>query len=71
MTEQDTPEWINVIPSYHKCPHCPQGKLDTRIKRGFFVRNIFIWMHVKRYQCNCCGRKVYIKSEAHHHQLNF
>jgi transposase-like protein len=54
--------WINVVKTYHKCPRCKSGLLDTRIKRGFFVRNVFIWMNVKRYQCNACGRKSYVKA---------
>lgn len=57
----DDQGWTNVTPTYHKCPHCLHGNLENRIKRGFFVKYIFVWMHVKRYQCNSCRRKVYIK----------
>ena len=65
MPQDNEPaDWINVIPTYHKCPHCVSGQLDTRIRRGFFVRNFFIWMDVKRYQCNNCGKKVYIKNSS-------
>jgi len=54
--------WINITRKYHKCPHCKKGTLDTRVKRGFFVKNFFIWLGTKRYQCNTCGRKCYIKN---------
>jgi len=64
-------DWIHKIPSYHQCPSCSKGKLDTRVKRSFIVRNIFVWMDVKRFQCNCCGKKVYIKNQSESHQLDF
>jgi len=63
--------WIHNIPVYQKCPHCVNGRLDTRIKRGFIVKNFFVWMNVKRYQCNSCRKKVYIKNCPEHHQLDF
>jgi len=59
--EEDNNEWANVTRTIHKCPHCENGKLDTRIKRGFFVRYFCFWLQYKRYQCNTCERKVYIK----------
>ena len=65
VADNNNQDWVNVIPSYYKCPHCAKGKLDTRIKRGFFVRNLFVWMDVKRYQCNTCERKVYVKNHSH------
>jgi ribosomal protein S27AE len=67
--DNNNSEW--VVPVYQKCPNCETGQLDTRIKRGFFVRNLFVWMNVKRYQCNSCGRKVYIKNHSQQHQLHF
>jgi transposase-like protein len=64
-------EWMNIIPVYQKCPHCNTGYLDNRVKRGFIVKHLFIWMDVKRYQCNACGKKVYIKNRTQNTQLNF
>ena len=71
MTTDNNNDWMKIIPVYHKCPHCTHGLLDTRIKRGYFVRNFFVWMNVRRYQCNCCGKKVYIKNHSQSHQLDF
>ncbi|CAM4110809.1 hypothetical protein SAMN06265348_103317 [Pedobacter westerhofensis] len=65
VQSNNTEDWVNIIPSYPDCPHCHQGKLDTRVKRAFIVRKLFIWMDVKRYQCNACGKKVYLKNHAH------
>ena len=58
---EDSNTWINVTRSYHKCPYCEQGVLDNRIKRGFFIRNFLFWINLKRYECNTCERKVYIR----------
>jgi len=63
--------WINKNPNYHKCPCCENGQLETRIKRSFIVRHLFVWMDVKRYQCNACRRKVYIKNAPENHQLDY
>ncbi len=57
-------EWINNVQTYRKCPHCQKGQLDTRVKRSFLVKYVFFWMDVKRYECNTCGKKSYIKREA-------
>ena len=63
MAEDNNEEnWVNVIQTFRKCPHCRHGRLDTRIKRGFFVRHFLPWMDLKRYQCNTCERKVYLKA---------
>lgn len=59
-------EWINVTPRYRKCPHCAKGQLDTRVKRGFFVRFFLSWMNLRRYQCNSCEKKVYVKAQSQH-----
>ena len=64
-------DWLHKIPIYHKCPCCEKGQLETRVKRSFIVRNLFVWMDVKRYQCNSCGRKVYIKNAPESHQLDY
>jgi len=69
--DNNNEEWVNVIPHFQTCPSCLKGQLDIRIRRGFFVRNFFLWMNVKRYQCNSCGRKIYIKKHSENHQLNF
>lgn len=58
--QQDT-SWINSVKKHQKCPHCKNGKLDTRVKRGFLVKNFFTWVGTKRYQCNSCGKKSYLK----------
>ena len=61
ITAQKDNTWINVVKKYHKCPHCKKGYLDTRVKRGFLAKNLFVWLGTKRYQCNSCGKKSYIK----------
>jgi len=66
---EEEKNWINVVKAYKSCPHCERGLLNTRVKRGFFVKNLFVWMDVKRYQCNICARKVYLKSDSGEHQL--
>ena len=60
--EDDNYDWVNVTRPIYKCPHCEKGNLDTRIKRGFFVRNFCFWLDLRRYQCNTCERKVYIRA---------
>jgi len=63
IEEQDN-SWAKIVKTYQRCPHCKTGLLNTRVKRGFFVRNLFVWMNVKRYECSSCGRKSYIKAES-------
>jgi len=62
--DKNEQSWINIFPFFPKCPHCVNGHLENRIRRGFFVRHFFVWMDVKRYQCNTCGRKVYVKNSS-------
>lgn len=57
--------WLNHVQTYNKCPHCEKGQLDTRVKRGFLVKYLFVWMNVKRYECNTCGKKSYVKKQYH------
>jgi transposase-like protein len=66
--ENELKNWINVSKAYTNCPHCEKGLLNTRVKRGFLVKNVFVWMDVKRYQCNVCARKVYLKTDTSKHQ---
>lgn len=61
VIEEIDNSWASIVKTYQKCPHCKTGLLDTRVKRGFFVRNFFVWMNVRRYQCSSCGRKSYLK----------
>lgn len=70
LKDPNTPNWFNVQNHYEDCPRCKNGKLDTRVKRSFIVKYIFIWMNVKRYQCNTCERKFYIKNTCKNHQFN-
>lgn len=60
-TTNNNTAWLNQVQTYKKCPHCEKGQLDNRVKRGFFVKYVFAWMEVKRYACNTCGKKSYIK----------
>jgi hypothetical protein len=62
--KNENENWINAAKSYRNCPHCEKGLLNTRVRRGFFVKNVFVWMAVKRYQCNVCARKVYLKIDS-------
>lgn len=56
--------WLNHVQTYHKCPHCEKGLLDTRVKRGFLVKYVFFWMDVKRYECNICAKKAYVRKDG-------
>lgn len=47
---------------FHKCPKCKKGELDTRVPRSLIVKHLFFWLDVKRYRCNNCHAKVYIKT---------
>jgi hypothetical protein len=43
----------------HLCPKC-KTQLDDRVPRGFFVKNLFFFIPLKRYICYRCQRKRYI-----------
>jgi len=64
VIEEIDNKWASVVKNHQRCPHCKTGLLDSRVKRGFFVRNIFVWMKVKRYQFCSCGRKFYLKQNG-------
>ena len=53
--------WLEKDKTYEKCPSCSKGTLDIRIPRGFFVKYIFTWIGDKRYKCDMCGKKKYVK----------
>ncbi len=53
--------WLSEARAYQKCPRCKIGNLDTRIHRGFLVK-YFLGQSFKRYKCNNCGAKIYLKS---------
>jgi hypothetical protein len=63
--ENQINNWVLAAKTYDKCPHCDRGILNTRVKRSFLVKNVFVWMEVKRYQCNVCAKKVYVKKAIH------
>lgn len=60
--ENQSNNWVKDAKTYDQCPHCERGILNTRVKRSFLVKNVFVWMEVKRYQCNICAKKVYVKN---------
>jgi len=45
-----------------KLPTCPRCKieLDSRVPRGFLIRNLLFFLPVKRYICYRCQRKRYV-----------
>lgn len=43
-----------------KCNKCNKGDLDTRAKRGVFVKMFLFWLPIKRYKCNYCNKKTYL-----------
>lgn len=57
-------DWLNVAKTYKSCPYCQKGILNTRVKRGFLVKNVLLWVDVKRFQCDVCGKKVYLKNNS-------
>jgi DNA-directed RNA polymerase subunit RPC12/RpoP len=52
--------WIDK--EYNKCPRCKIGQLNKRVHRDPFVKYVLFWQDIKRYRCNNCWAKVYIKS---------
>lgn len=66
----DSNDWINVVQNHHKCPNCETGYLNNRVKRGFFVKYVFLWMDVKRYECGYCGKKTYVKNTENEFEIN-
>jgi hypothetical protein len=53
-------DWLKQPKVYKECPKCHRNDLDTRIKRGIFVKHILFWLPYKRYQCGNCAAKVYV-----------
>lgn len=49
--------------TYRKCPRCNSGDLSHRIPRQIFIKIIF-GDTLKRYRCNNCFRKVYVKASS-------
>jgi ribosomal protein L37AE/L43A len=49
-------------PEHKKLPLCPKCKseVDSRISRGFFVKNLLFFLPLKRYVCYRCQRKRYV-----------
>ncbi len=60
MTISPENTWLTSEKTYKKCPHCKKGLLDTRTKRGSFVKTFLFFLDLKRYSCSNCGRKVYL-----------
>jgi DNA-directed RNA polymerase subunit RPC12/RpoP len=63
MNNSSGSSWIYKTVSYNQCPKCKMGLLDTRVSRGPIVKHLFFWLQVKRYRCNNCAAKVYVKNE--------
>lgn len=62
--EKPMPHWITETKHYNKCPVCKIGFLDTRIHRDPFVKYILFFKDIKRYRCNNCYSKVYIRKSG-------
>jgi len=64
LTPPDKPElqWVYQTRNYHSCPICKIGLLDTRVQRDPFVKYVLFFKDIKRYRCNNCYSKVYIRS---------
>lgn len=43
---------------YPVCPKCA-NQMDSRISRGFLVKNLLFFLPLKRYKCLACGKKKY------------
>lgn len=55
------PNWLDATKVYKKCPYCKKGMLDTRVKRSRIVKILLFFVEIKRYACNNCQRKVYMR----------
>jgi len=53
-----------IIMERKKCRKCKRGKLDTRAKRGVFVKTFLFWLPIKRYRCDTCYKKSYVFGSA-------
>lgn len=51
---------MKLIQATHQCFKCNKGTLDSRTKRGFFVKNVLFFLPIKRYRCNFCDSKTYV-----------
>ncbi len=59
MTIPQDQSWLEKPSVYHKCPKCPSGYLTSRVPRGAVVK--FLGLNLRRYKCNSCEAKVYLK----------
>jgi len=64
MSDDSQPLWVKAEKVYLRCPKCKVGHLDRRVPRDFFVKHVLFWMDIKRYRCNNCWAKVYIRRKA-------
>lgn len=44
------------------CPKCKVGTLDQRVPRPQYVKVLFFWLKLQRYQCYRCKKKSYVIS---------
>ncbi|MEO7211619.1 hypothetical protein [Mucilaginibacter sp.] len=44
----------------NKCPKCAVGILNRRAKRPFWMKTLFFWLPIKRYECGSCFRRSYV-----------
>lgn len=65
MTNTAINQWQLDVKKYEKCPYCKNGELNTRVRRSFFVKHLFKWVGEKRYMCDVCARKKYVKRHVH------
>jgi DNA-directed RNA polymerase subunit RPC12/RpoP len=56
-------QWLDKVKTYHKCPYCNIGEFSYRIQRPAYVKLIF-GEKMRRYQCDNCRRKVYLKTDS-------
>jgi hypothetical protein len=63
LASPDNPnlKWLYQTRNYNRCPICKIGLLDKRVPRDPFVKYVLFFKDVKRYRCNNCYSKVYIK----------
>lgn len=55
--------WIYETRNYERCPICKIGFLDKRVAREPFVKYVLFWKDIRRYRCNNCYRKSYVKRQ--------
>lgn len=49
----------HITKKAHLCPKC-KTEFDTRVHRGFLVKNFLFFLPIRRYECYSCKKKYYV-----------